>query len=350
MAFLIAALLSLQDPPPAPLETAWSVELDDLVLGGPAVKGNLAIAASRKGKVTAINIDTGETAWTADVKGDVISNLVWFKNQLFVPSLRASHVLDPASGKILQDDGPPASRAIVGASRLYLLGGITFEGGYRMGASQDVVAYDPSTGRKLWKESFGPLGVAAAVESGNHVYVAGQYQISVVNAQTGKTAGQVSREKPRTPGVPFHGVADKERIIFLPEKPMCFHPKTLKETWGADVKGETRLIPPVLTPDYLVVFPLPDVVALSPATGDVIWTLALSGAADFSWKHPPILASKLYLAVPGKVFAVDVNEGRAVWSHDTGAFDSPAFVQQPVLAPNGLICTTGRRVTYFKLK
>src|SRR5262245_62698000 len=99
VAALLCAFLSFQDPPPAPLETAWSVELDDLVLGGPAVKGNLAIAASRKGKVTAINIDTGETAWTADVKGEVISNLVWFKNQLFVPSLRASHVLDPASGK-----------------------------------------------------------------------------------------------------------------------------------------------------------------------------------------------------------------------------------------------------------
>src|SRR5688572_16296326 len=210
VATLLVALLSFQDPaPPSPLEQAWSLELEDLVPGSPASKGNIAVVVTRKGKVTAIKVDTGETAWTGDVKGDVVSGPLWHRNQLFVPSLRASFVFDPATGKVLQDDGPPASRAIVGATRLYLLRGVTFEGGFRMGSSEDVVAYDPSTGNKSWKKSFGSMGVAAGVESGNYLYLAGQHQVRVLNHQTGTVAGEVTRDRPQRPGVPYHGVADK---------------------------------------------------------------------------------------------------------------------------------------------
>jgi len=346
-AFVAFLLLPPQD---APLEQAWVVEFDEIILGTPVVYGDLVIAASRKGKVAALNIAGGESAWSADARGDVVSTLALLKEKLFVPSGESSLTIDARTGKVLKDKAPGATRAIAGASRVYLLGGLEFGGGYRLGFSRDIGAYEPPAAKALWRESPCPLGVSAAVEAGGRLYVSSQYQLFVLDARTGKELGKATREDPKVPGVPYHGVVDKDRVIFLSEKVMCYTTKNLKEVWNAPVKGTFDWIPPVLTSDRLMVFPLPEVVALDPKTGKEVWTLKLEGEPQFCTSPPAVRGTEVCVGINGKLFAFDAVEGKSTWTFDAGKPEPAVPVPQPVWAGDRLIYAVGRKLFCFKPK
>ena len=348
----IAALIAVLflAPQESPLVQAWAVEVDDIILGTPVVHEDLVIVASMKGTVAAFKIDGGEPAWSVNAKGSVLSGMALIGDKLFVPAGESSLVLNAKTGKVFKDKAPKATRVIVGGSRLYLLASLEYQGGYVLGFSDDIAAYELPSCRSLWREAPCRLGVTTAVESGSFLYVASQYHLYALDAKTGKELGMVVREKPKVPGVPYHGVADKERVIFLAEQVTCYNPKNLKETWNAPVKGLLSWMPPVLTPDRLIVFPLPNVVALDLKTGKEEWTLKLEGDPHFCTTAPPVRGKEICVGFNGKLFAVDAVAGKVSWTMDTGKVEPPVPVPQPAWAGDRLVYAVGKRVLCLKAK
>lgn len=347
-AALLALLLTA--PQDSPFQQAWSAELDEIILGTPVVHGDLVMVASLKGKVAAFKIDGGEPAWSADAQGKVVSGMALLKDKLFVPAGDASIVLDAKTGKVLRAKASKASRVIAGASRVYLLASLEYETGYYLKFSDDIAGYEPAAGKTLWREAPCRLGVTAAVESGSFLYVASQYHLYVLDAKTGKELGMATREKPRTPGVPYHGVADKDRVIFLSEKVMCYNPKNFKELWNAPVKGELNRIPPLLSSDRIIVFPLPEVAALDLKTGKELWTLKIEGAAHFCTSPPAVRGTEVCVGFNGKVFAIDTAAGKSTWTLDAGSPEPSVPVPQPAWAGDRLLYAVGRKLFCFKPK
>jgi outer membrane protein assembly factor BamB len=345
----LLALLFLQQ---APLESAWTAEVNDLILGSPVVHGNVVIVASKKGRIAAFRIDSGKPSWKLEMEEEVISSLALLKDDLYVPAGPKSAVLDPASGKIKKDKGPEAVRAIPGASKIYLLTGFKFEASYKMGFSSWVICLDPLTGQPAWKKDYRPLGVAAVVESGGKTYLAGPHQVYVLDSKTGRELDKATRT---TAGSTFHGVADKDRVIFIQgtaEPVVCFHPKTLKELWSW--KGKTEygagLIPPLLLQDRLIFFPLPVVVTLDPKTGNEGWKQKLEGPPEYSQAPPALRGREMCVGVNGKLFGLDHETGKVEWTLEAGRPDPERHAPQPVWAGDRLLYACGRNLFCFKAK
>ena len=342
-----ASLFSFQE---SPLTHGWDVTLDDVILGSPVVSGDLVIVATKKGTVTAFKMEDGTSPWGYEAKGPVISGLALLNNRIFVPAGEYSPVLDAKTGKLIKEKGPAATRAIAGSSRIYLLGGLEFLGGnYRLGFSNDIAAYEPPSSKPLWREAPSRLGVTAAVEFAGRLFVSSQYHLFILEARSGKELGQATREESKHPGVPYHAVADKDRVIFLSEQVMCYNPKNLKELWNAPVKGTIGFIPPLMTADRLIVFPLPDVVALDLKTGKELWTVKLEGDPHFCTTPPAMRGTEVCVGFNGKLFAVDVTAGKATWTF-TASGDPQAPVAQPVWGGDRLFYGVGRRLYCLKPK
>jgi outer membrane protein assembly factor BamB len=193
--------------------------------------------------------------------------------------------------------------------------------------------------------------VTAAVEGGGRLYVSSQYNMYMLDARTGKVLGDAGRDDPKVPGVPYHALADKDRVIFLSEKVMCYGAKNLKELWNAPMKSVLfNMIPPVMTADRLIVFALPEVVALDLKTGKELWTLKLEGDSQFCTTAPAVRGTEVCVGFNGKLFAFDAVEGKSTWTLDAGKPDPPVPVAQPVWAGDRLVYAVGRRLFCFKPK
>jgi outer membrane protein assembly factor BamB len=337
-----------QDPP---IQQAWVVEFDDAILGAPSRHGDLVFAASKDGKVSAFRIDTGEPAWSFDAKGVVVSNLVVLKDRLFVPAKPNAAVLDPRTGKVVKDKIPNASRAIAGASRLYLLDSLAYiSDQLHLNISATVAAYDPVWGTIVWEEKFRP-GVTTAIESGGRLYVCGTDYVQSLDAGTGKKLGEA--QHPHM-GNALHGLADRNQVLFFTSVPWSvrsFDPKTLKEKWKNTDKRHVRDIPSILVADGILLFSLPDVVALDPKTGKELWTVKIEGEPyQFSSTPPAVRGTEVCVGSRSVLYAIDAAAGKATWSMGTGGLDWKGTVSQPVWIGDRLLYSVGRRLLCFKLK
>ena len=338
----------LQDPP---LDRAWKADLNDIILGTPAIHESLVIVASKKGRVAAFRIDTGKPEWTTEAKESVISNLVLLKDDLYVPAGAESVVMDPLSGKIKKVRCPEAFRAVPGGSKIYLLGGLKFETAYNLDSSTMVICLDPLTGKGAWKKDFGPLGIGSLVESGGRNYLAGQYQVYVQDAKTGQVLGQADRT---TPGVAFHGVAGKDRVVFLGINgaAACYDLKKLKELWSWKFKPDSGLgiISPLIMGDKVILFLLPNVVTLDLKTGKEGWKQKVDGATEFS-QHPPAVRGKeVWVGANGKLFAIDHETGKVEWTMEVVKWDGASPTPQPAWSGDRLLYACGKTLHCLKAR
>ena len=348
IAACLVIALQIQDPP---LQQAWTVDFEDFILGTPVGHGDLVFAASKNGKVRAFKAETGEPAWWFDSKVPVLSNLVVFKERLFVPGLTRSTLLDPKTGKELREDLPGASRVVAGASRLYLLESLMWANDVmHIGSSRTVTALDPATGKSTWRREFPHPGASTVVELGGRLYLPGDRLLLALEAGTGKQVGEAHKFEVKGA---CHGAADKDRLFLAPQGPkgvVCFNRTTLKELWSCPVDGYFSAIPPILQPDRLIVFPLPYIVAIDLKTGKELWTAQVEGKPDYSSTPPAMRGSEICVGSKGVLCAIDSAAGKATWTLRTVMPDGVSFVPQPAWAGDRLLHAVGHRLTCFKLK
>jgi outer membrane protein assembly factor BamB len=352
---MIPALLAIafclspaQDPPP---ERAWAAELDEIVLGSPVVFQDLAIVVTRRGKVSAFKIDTGDPAWVGNADAGVICPPALFKNQLFLPAGPSSSILDPATGKRERASAQGGVRVIAGPSKLFLLAGFTFDGAYFLGASKSVVCLDADTGKYLWTWETAAMEVGAVVEAGPRVYLAGPKQLLVLDARTGK---EIKGSTTPTPGLAFHGLADRDHIIFQAKADAlaCYDSKSLKELWRWSRRPECGpgSIPPTLLGDRLILALLPEVVGLESRTGTERWKRTLEGKPEFSQLPPAVRGKEICIGANGRLFALDSVSGKLQWTLEAAAVDPAHRAHQPVWARDRLLYACGKSLYCFKPK
>jgi len=348
---LLALGICLSPPQDPPLDRAWKADLNEIILGTPAIYESLVIVASKNGRVSAFRIDNGKPEWTTEAKESVISNLVVVKDGLYVPAGAESAVFDPLSGKIKKVRCPEASRAIPGASKVYLLGGLKFDAGYKLDSSIPVICLDPSTGKPAWKKDFGPLGIGALVESGGRILLAGQYKVYLQDSNTGQVLGQGDRT---TSGVSFHGVAGKDRVVFqgINGAVACYDARKLKELWSWKMNPESGLgiIPPLIIGDRVILFLLPDVVSLDLKTGGEGWKQKLDGTAQFSQLPPAVRGKEVWVGANGKLFGIGHETGKVESMMEVAKTDGTFPAPQPVWSGDYLLYACGKTLHCLKAR
>ena len=221
----------------------WSTPLEGDVFAGVALDGTLAFVGNDLGKVFAVDIASGDVAWsTLAVKGNIGS----------IPAVDGGDVLYP----------------VVNAGT----GELT------------IVALSEETGAVDWKSLPGPLNAAsssvAAVDGLIFAVVGGYVNGTVVGLRDGKLLWQSVIRAPASPASSsaFDGslyVADYGGGIY------GLHPETGKRDWDYQV-NETRQArsSPVVSGGAVVVgFEDGRLVAVDPATGELSWEGASGGGS-----------------------------------------------------------------------
>jgi outer membrane protein assembly factor BamB len=348
LSFVLAFLLAPQDPP---LEKAWEVEFDYLVLGAPVIHENLAIAATRTGHFKAVNIATGTPAWELKTnEAGPVTRMAVQRNLLFAPE--RGLMIDPVTGKVRKKYAFFASRILPGESRLYLTLGHMFDGSvYQLMGSEEVACFDPLAAKELWKVHCGIKKVSSVVEGGGRVLLTGWDQIEAIDGRTGKRVGLAERA---TKGWPLHGLVVGQKLIFVQsgmksKEVVCYDAKSLKElwTWEGKQRHDAGLIPPMLVGDKLILFPLPEVVCLDTKNGKDVWSLALEGPAEYSESPPALREKEVTVGVNGKLMSFDVT-GKATWSFEGAKLETNPRAHQPVWTGDRLLYSVGAKLYCFK--
>jgi outer membrane protein assembly factor BamB len=107
---------------------------------------------------------------------------------------------------------------------------------------------------------------------------------------------------------------------------------------------------PILLPDRLILFPLPNVVALDLKTGKELWTVQVEGEAEYSTTPPAMRGTEICVGAKGVLSAIDSAAGKSTWILRTVMPDKVSFVPQPAWAGDRLLYAVGRKLMCFKLK
>ena len=345
----VAICLSpLQDPP---LKQVWKVEMDDLILGSPVVHRDQTFVASRRGKVGAFNTETGASGWTGSADAGVISTPAALKDGLFIPTGLSGSILNFGTGKRRPGSIGRAVRVHRGESRLYLLGGIDFDGTYQLGSTDFVNCLDVETGRLSWKSDWGVAPVGAIAESGGKLYLAGLETVFILDAKTGKEAG--SWNHPATQKM-LHGVTDRDRVIFQGdwEPATCYEVKERKELWRWSRGPESGqgVIPPVVVQGLVILSMLPEVVGLDSKSGAERWKQKLEAKAEFSQLPPAVRGKEVCIGANGKLFALDHQTGKVQWTLEVVKPDESFLAHQPVWSGDRLLYACGKTLYCYKPK
>jgi len=336
----------LQD---APIEEAWKVELDDLILGSPVVHQNLVIVASKGGTLKAFRMETGEPAWTGGADSAVICPPAIHNGRLYVPGGASTSILDPATGQKEKGNAPGAVRLIQGQTKLFLLGGIAFDGSYILGPSKAVMCLEGDTGKYLWTWEGVAMEVGAVVEASGRVYLASHKQMLVLDAKSGKELKGPERS---TPGLTFHGLADRDHIIFQGwSAPLvCYDAKSTRELWRRSRKPESSsgIIPPALVQDRLVLALLPEIVGLESRSGGERWKLKVEAKAEFSHAPPAVRGREVCVGANGKLFGIDSVGGKVQWTLDAVKPDNSFHAHQPAWSGDRLLYACGKTLYCYK--
>ncbi len=106
-------------------------------------------------------------------------------------------------------------------------------------------------------------------------------------------------------------------------------PNTNKTSWIYNSTYEIASSPAIADGKLIVIQSNGEVIALSTATGNIIWTYATNSAADLVWSSPAIDSGKVYVGTPdGNLYCLDASTGSMKWAFKTsGSIDSSPLVK-----------------------
>lgn len=313
-ATIILVLLLLQDPALVP---AWKADLGERIIGPVIVEGDIVIAATRKGIVRGLAVETGEKKWEYDAAGPV-GVLAAVRRRILVPRSDGKVVLlDPGTGKSEREfDVWPGAIPSVMKDRVYFGGKVERKESFNsVGASKQLLCLNIAKGKIEWTVDV-KGGAGPAAEGGDRVYAtdAGG-AIVCLEAKTGKPVW-TSADRMGMYGL-HPPLVLKDRVIasgFGEGKVLCVDAKTGKKLWTWEPRGavEAGQTSPILVEGRILVAALPAAALLDPATGKPDWTAEMGGHTMLVPAPANIDAGKAWFAYAGMVVSLEVASGRAV--------------------------------------
>ncbi len=280
---------------------AWRVDLDGGIQGGlcAAPTHDLLYAVTGSATVVALNLGSGETAWTAGVDfsygtGDaaVPPSPVVDTGTVYVGS-RFVKAFDATTGE-------ERWSATLDADRVRATPALRSNTLYVPTSDDDVVAFDTATGERRWRLRLGEGGDAAA-----------------------DTATEMAATRPGTPAV-----ADGQVYVGSSRGVHAFDGRSQVVDWETATAPVRS--PPAVLDDWLWVGTEDGVVALGTPDGTTHWTASLHDSVVAA----PVVdapASRVYVATTGgDVVAFDAATGDVAWATalDRRVLASPALADE----------------------
>ena len=324
-----------------PLTVAWTAHLGDaLNLGGPAISGDTVIVGLQRedapgGALVALDAVTGAERWRLPVANSI-------KRTPAVADGLA--IACTVSGELIAADlntgevqwryqlGDPSSCWIYTAP-------VVVDGVVCLGEAFHFAGVDLSTGEARWvRNDFGQLAefinMSSPAADGGKVFASFFWQqtnFAALDATTGETIwshDEGNRRAALGGAVAAHGRVYVSRVHMRLE---CLDADTGELYWRTRLGSVFSQASPCVTPDTVyAVGGLGKVQALDADTGEPRWQWqavdALLETAPYMRRTPntvasPVLAGR-FLYVPsncGRLTALDVEVGEAVWQHEFGA-------------------------------
>lgn len=125
----------------------WRVDIGGLVLGTPAIIGNLLVVGVEHRGVLALDALTGATVWERRLRTYDVSSVTVSAEQVFVTVPGTLIALRLGTGRVMWSATPPGCNlsSPTRTHDLVIVGG----------GGTDVSAYDAATGQLRWTQSFG---------------------------------------------------------------------------------------------------------------------------------------------------------------------------------------------------
>ncbi|MEU4553347.1 PQQ-binding-like beta-propeller repeat protein [Micromonospora violae] len=223
--------------PGAGPRVAWEAGLDGSVQGALGTAGDLVVAGSTGGVVTAWAIRNGRAKqqWTVRT-GPVYREPVGTDELVFVPG--ADHTvtaLDARTGRSRWQ--VRTAEPVLSTPSLARIDGI---GVLLVAAGTTLLALDPGTGREHWHAAIGGFAAGRPACDGERVYVgAGDAQAHAFDARTGAPLWSFTTRATTDPNTALlYGPWD-DRTVLVPNGPVVV--STVASTWGLDRSTGTAL-------------------------------------------------------------------------------------------------------------
>jgi len=321
---------------PAP-EIAWSLELDGAVWAGLELDraANRVLVATVAGTLTALEMGSGERAWTWSAGGAIRAQPSVIGDAVYVASDdgRVSK-LARLSGRLLWQaeigTGPERLGPESPDSKWDRYGSSVVEAGGRLFVgSRDGALYclDPETGERLWRFQTEDILQATPATSGERVFVASfDGGVTALSAANGEPLWRFDAQLP----VPAD-LAVADGVVLAGSRTYDLHalaegsgePVWSRFFWFSWIDSPPNVVSGVAyvgSSDVLLLS------ALSTRTGDAVWETLLPG---WSWARPAVAGGGVFTGTVGSVtyvgaragtfVAVDRASGRIRWLYPAPA-------------------------------
>lgn len=340
---MVLMVLALQD---MELEETWSADLGAEVVAAPQVEGKTAVALSVAGVVRAVNLETGEKLWQAELKPSRLP-FVLLKDRVVVVQDDGLVVgLDLATGgRKFEIPGIAGAVPTRGKDRVYLAGQYQRRGNTNaVGLHQTVACVDVAKGKLAWSVSL-KMPVGPVTEVGDRLYAGG---IACLEAKNGKLVWMSDVALSNAVSAP---AATKDRVVaqdMIGGRVACVDAKTGKKVWTYDPADAMQpgLIPLVIDGNRLYAASLPEFACLSLDKGKVEWKAKLTGYSSFTGSGPAFSGGKAWVVHEGRLSCVDVKTGGVDGAQLLGKAGSQP---QPVVVEGGLLVATDTKVIHLRL-
>lgn len=167
---------------------------EDLSPRKPAFGGGLLIAAEEGGRLRGLETETLETAWTAELGGTIVSDLLVVGERLYVVSNPAPGPSGERPDSILRtlnvSTGLPLSTFKLTFAERYFLG-TTDQKLIAVGSGGTVLAIEPTLDKAEWVREFSPpVLLEPSISAQGVVLVAGGWRILMLDAETGAVTAE----------------------------------------------------------------------------------------------------------------------------------------------------------------
>jgi outer membrane protein assembly factor BamB len=325
------------DSLPSDLELLWEVSLDGLGFdAGPVIADGKVYAADADGRVTALNLATGEELWSISTAAGFMASPAFHDGTLYVGDLEGKFLaLDAATGKKRWEF--PAEMEIDGSPNFFEeLVLFTSQSG-------SLYALDRTDGNLKWKYDTGDQLQCGATLSEDRTFLGGcDGFLHVVDVKQGVAIGSplpIDSPTGSTPSV-------AEGLIFLPTHAgeiIAFQHPSNEVAWrfkNEELASEFKNS--VAIADGLLVATSRNrrVFALDVKSGQLKWETTLRKRADAS----PIIAGAqvVVAAADGRIVLLNLKDGAEQWMFEVkgGFLGSPA-------ASDGKLVVASDRGTIF---
>jgi len=240
-------------------EVAWTKMLGDLISSGPKLDNDMLYVSTNEAKLYALNASNGDLVWKTDLSSEMLADPVSNEKYLYLQTIDGKlYALNKNTGeKVWVDSREVPALTLRGTSSPLVLKSIVVAGF----ANGKIAAFDPEKGNRLWETAISissgrtdlqrMIDIDGSIQADNDQIYAVTYQgrLAAISQVNGRTTW--SREMSA-----FNGVKLDGNQIFLSDasdRVWAIDSKTGATIWRQDKLEGRDLTAVTVLNDYIIV-------------------------------------------------------------------------------------------------